>query len=161
LSQTEKILLIFSARTSNGTHFFKYTTLSNFYQEFKKHWAMWLSAGFFVIIFGLLSLGEFQNWSRLKGEIKENELKIHKLNIRAEQVSADIVSVSDPNYLEKEARLTLNLKQEGEEVFVVVGLDDITQEEDFTSVFSGPVEPKGKLWFNVKDWWDYFFTPSE
>lgn len=135
--------------------------MASFFQEFKKFWTLWIAASFFIVIFGFLAFGEFQRWFDLKSEIKEHEVKIQKLASKAEQASADIANVSDPNYLEKEARLTLNLKREGEEVFVVVGLDDITKEEDFSNVFSQPVENQDKFWFNIKSWWQYFFNPED
>ncbi len=132
--------------------------MSGFIKEFKKYWLVWSALGFFVVLFGYLVISEFQSWFSLRQELTKREVEIQKIAERAEDITQEIENVSDPMYLEKKARLTLNLKGEGEDVFVVLGLNSISQEENFDEVYERSVETQNKLWLNIKSWWNYFFN---
>lgn len=131
--------------------------MKNIFKEFKKFWLLWLILIFLVVLFGYLALGEFQRWYALRREIKEKEQEIEQLAQQTQEFSEELKGTGDPYLLEKEARQTLNLKREGEEVFVVLGLESVQEPEDFSEIYDMPLESENKLWFNVKSWWRYFF----
>ncbi len=132
--------------------------MKGFLKGFKKIWLTWAALGLLIILFAFLALSEFQRWFVLQKELKEREFEIQKINENTEQLSREIEEVSDPRFLEKEARAKLNLKAEGEEVFVVVGLENIQKEENFDEIFEHSVEIQRGMWLNVRNWWNYFFN---
>lgn len=131
--------------------------MKEFLKRFRQHWLFWSGLSFFIILFGYLALGEFRQWLSLKGELAGQEEEIQKTIERIEAASFEIKEVSDLNFLEKEARIRLNLKKEGEEVFIVVGLENIIKEEDFSEIYKKPIEEENKIWLNIKSWYKYFF----
>jgi cell division protein FtsB len=131
--------------------------MKGFLKGFKKIWLTWAALGLFIIFFAFLALSEFQRWFALQKELKEREFEIQKINENTEQLSQEIEEVSDPRFLEKEARAKLNLKAEGEKVFVVVGLESIQKEENFDEIFEHSVETQRGIWLNIRNWYRYFF----
>lgn len=135
--------------------------MKEFLKRFRQHgfasWRIWLGLSFFIILFSYLALGEFRQWFFLRGELADQEEEIQKTIERIEETSLEIKEVSNPNFLEKEARIRLNLKKEGEEVFIVVGLENIIKEEDFSEIYKKPIEEENKIWLNIKSWANYFF----
>lgn len=132
--------------------------MKGFLKGFKKVWLVWTALGFFIILFAFLAINEFTSWFALEKELKDREFKIQRVTAETEQLSQEIEEVSDPRFLEKEARAKLNLKAEGEEVFIVVGLESIQKKEDFDKIFERSVGPKKDTWLNVRNWWNYFFN---
>jgi len=116
---------------------------------------LWVLLVILVLIFGRLAWQEFSRWERLYREVQEQETEVAESMRRTQEISAEIERISSPEYIEEEARRTLNLKKEGEEVFVVVGVNEIRREEHF-GVEESPVETKNELWENIYAWWRYF-----
>ena len=112
---------------------------------------------FFILLFAGLAIGEFRGWYSLKKGLLERGEEINRTAKNIELVRQEIEQVNDPAFLEKEARAKLNLKREGEEVFVVIGLENIETPENFENVFAGEVESQNEIWLNIKSWWRYFF----
>lgn len=130
--------------------------MSSLYQN-KKLWAIWLILVVLVVLVGRAAFSEFQRWRTIQREINERERKIEEFTAGIEGLTEELETAADRARLEKEARRTLNLKREGEEVFVVVGIEAIERDEDFSGVFDDTVEAEGGVWFNIKKWWQYFF----
>ncbi len=131
--------------------------MKNIRETLKRHWLVWALLALIAVGFGWLAVGEFQRWWTIREEIVRTEGDIVRTEERIEELSGELALVTDPAYLEKEARHNLNLKREGEEVFAVVGLDAIKREEHFTLSDTSPVEEEPELWENIKSWWSFFF----
>lgn len=123
----------------------------------KRYWLIWLVLIAVVIFVGSMAVGEFQRWWELRGAIGETEEDIQETQENIEELHGELELVTDPAYLEKEARRTLNVKREGEEVFAVVGLSDAKQEENFSLGSTTTIESGNEVWENVKSWYYYFF----
>ncbi len=128
-----------------------------FFKALKKNWLTWLGLLLFIIFFSSLAFGDLKEWLVLKGEIREKEIEIKEVKKEVEDLSLELKRVSNEDYLEKEARAKLNLKKEGEEVFAVLGLENIEKEEDFSNVFEVLIEDSDYRWLNIKSWANYFF----
>ncbi len=128
-------------------------------QELKnrKLWGLWLLLVILIVFLGRSALSEFKRWRAISRELGEREQKIEETSADIKKLSVELENSSDSYRVEKEARQTLNLKREGEEVLVVVGLEEIERPEDFSGVFKEPVETEGGVWLNIKKWWHYFF----
>ena len=131
--------------------------MKSFLPTLKRYMLIWLVLILLIVGFGSLAVGEARRWWSLRQETHRAQSETEKIEERVKKLSNELELVTDPAYLEQEARRNLNVKREGEEVFVVVGLESIKQEEHFSLVSSEPVEEKGEVWENVKSWWAYFF----
>lgn len=132
--------------------------MSSFFKALRNNWGRWIIASVLVVFFGYLAASEFDRWYSLQREIDEREDEIVAAEEETQQLQARLERVSDPAFLEKEARRKLNVKGENEEVFVVVGLESISPPEDFSDVFERPHNKKeNDIFSNAKEWWRYFF----
>jgi len=124
----------------------------------KKKWLTW--AALVVAAFFLTSLAvqEFQRWDSLRSDIAETKEEIEETEKSVDELSGKLSLISDPEYLEKEARRTLNVKKTGEELYLVVGLDEIKKDENFEYEREGQVEQMGGVWDNIVAWWSFFFA---
>ena len=116
--------------------------------------------GSFVLVLALIFVLGITSKLMTKKRDVENEIK--KLQEQSEKISQEnadlallINYLNTDTYKERQAREQLNLKKEGEEVFVVVGVNEIRREEHF-GVEESPVETKNELWENIYAWWRYF-----
>lgn len=123
----------------------------------KKNWGVWLVLAVIIGFVGRAAFSEFQRWREIQRELGEREQEIERVTAGVEGLAQELETSVDPQRIEKEARRTLNLKREGEEVFVVVGVEALEREEDFRDVFDDTVEPERGVWLNIKKWWRYFF----
>ena len=132
--------------------------MRNFGSTLKWYWLIWIVLILLILGFGSLAFGEFRRWRALTEDIGQTEQEILQTKERVEELSGEISLVTDPAYLEKEARRTLNVKREGEEVFIVAGLDNIRKDEHFSLASAKEVEETVQVWENMKAWWKYFFN---
>ena len=123
-------------------------------KDIRRYGFIWGILLVFIVIFGALAVGEGRRWYALYREVKETEEESRSADARVAELSSDLQRLQSPEYLEREARAKLNVKKEGEEVFVIVGLEQLKKEEPFGK---GPIEERSKVWENVKSWYDYFF----
>jgi len=131
--------------------------MKKFTKTLKRYLLWWFILAIAIALFGSLAFGEIRHWLSLKGEIARTEESIEMIEESVGELSEELTLISDPAYLEKEARRNLNVKREGEEVLIVVGLDKVKQEEDFSLVQTVRIEREHYMWENIKSWWDYFF----
>jgi len=132
--------------------------LKSFFNKLKNYWLPWTLLGSFLVFFAFLALGEFKVWFGLKREVAREDAEIEKREERILELGEEIERLSSPDQLEKEARIKLNLKKEGEEVFQVVGLESISTLENFTEVFDVPPKNEAAIWLNLKSWFKYFLS---
>ena len=132
--------------------------MKKFIPILKRFWLIWLILGVLLIGFGSRATHEFQRWRALRGEIERTKNKITSTEERVAELQGKLTLVSDPAYLEREARQNLSVKREGEEVLVVVGLEDAKQDEHFMLPSESRVEEANEMWENVRSWFAYFFN---
>ncbi len=99
------------------------------------------------------------------GELLRNrdmQDEVDRLQSQADQLSAKNSELadfgkrmSDPQELERQARLKLNLRKPGEEVVVVNGISDSSQ--PVTGVVATALGQDGSGQSNPQKWWHYFF----
>jgi hypothetical protein len=123
----------------------------------KKTRTTWALLSVLIVVLGFLAYGEFRRWYGIYGEIERAEGEIVDTEQRINELSHELSLVADPQYAEKEVRQNLNVKRQGEEVLVVVGLNEAKREENFSLASPAVIEEGSEMWENVKDWWAYFF----
>ena len=114
----------------------------------------------FFIILALIAVAvsvgseSYQKY-QLTQEINKLKIEIEQLESKNEQLAGLMEYLKEEPYLEKEAKLKLNLKNPGEKVIILS--DELIQEqvvlEDKTE------ELTEKETANYWEWWQYFFSP--
>ncbi len=111
---------------------------------------------FFSVLLGVLLLivvGSLlvSNWrmtqrrQELNSQLESLQEQLQALEIKRQQLQAQISQTSEESYLEKEARETFNLKKPGEEVVTILPAEDEEgkgQEKGFW----------GEIWDKIKFW---------
>jgi cell division protein FtsB len=123
-------------------------------KDLRRYGLVWGVLLLFIVIFSALAVREGRQWWTLYRELHQVEDETSAVRNRTEELARSLRTLQSPEYLEREARARLNVKKEGEEVFVVVGLEQLKKEEQFGRA---PIEERSKVWENVKSWWRYFF----
>ncbi len=107
---------------------------------------------------------------QLTQEINQLKLEIERLEGRNNQLSDLMGYFKEEPYLEKEARLKLNLKKPGEKVIILSDKSDEqidsepligeseSQEGNPTPLIASLVQ-SSKVIANYWKWWEYFFKP--
>lgn len=126
------------------------------------------SSKIFLFFIGLaliwlgVSLGqESYRKYQLTKEINALKSEIEKIESNNEQLASLIEFFQQESYLEKEARLKLNLKQPGEKVVIVpqaeqeIVEETENQETAKQSLSKEPAEKRKES--NLWQWWEYFF----
>ncbi len=114
----------------------------------------------FILIALAISVGrESYRKAQLTKEIDRLELEIERLEGKKYQLSDLLESFKEDSYLEKEARLKLNLKKPGEKVVI---LPQAREEDSLVSTekeadFEAGELPSAKEESNWWKWWEYFF----
>lgn len=120
----------------------------------------------FILIALMISLGrESYRKYQLNKEIEGLRTDIEQLEGRNRQLADLTKYFEDESYLEKEARLKLNLKKPGEKVVILPSDSDIlgtsekkTSQEQVNrdkDESIGKIEETANYW----KWWEYFFAP--
>lgn len=115
---------------------------------------------FFIILIPIslaLFSGIFQNLYyrfNIQKDLNELNAEIANLNKQKEDLTKLIDYYKNQSNLEKEARVRLNLKKEGESVVII--LPQATSTNESGESISGSVENFENL-PNYKQWWYYFF----
>lgn len=113
---------------------------------------------FLVPILLALIVGIFQKlyWRyEVKGELDKLNAEIARLNKQKEGLNQLINYYKNESNLEKEARVRLNLKKEGEKVIIV--LPQATSTSGTGESIFGPDGVNLDNLPNYKQWWYYFF----
>jgi len=111
--------------------------------------------GLFVLI--LISIPLARNMSQryqVNGEINNLKKEIAELKGKNNDLQDFIKYLNSDSFIEEQARLKLNYKKEGEEVFV---LKDLDKEEENNYTYSKEPEFMKKRENNFYKWWKYFF----
>lgn len=110
---------------------------------------------FLIPIFLILVFGIFQNLYhryQVKKDLDRLNAEIISLNKQKEDLGKLLDYYNNPSNLEKEARVRLNYKKEGEKVVVI--LPTATSSGD--KIISAPSLNNENM-SNYKQWWYYFF----
>jgi len=112
---------------------------------------------FLIPILLALTVGIFQKLYyryEVKGDLDKLNTEIADLNKQKNDLSQLIDYYKNESNLEKEARVRLNLKKEGEKVVIILPQATSTGENSETiSQFSDDIRNLP----NYKQWWHYFF----
>lgn len=107
---------------------------------------------FLIIIFVLVivALGrESYRYFKINQEIRDLEKRIEALEISNEELSQMQDYFQSEEFLEKEARLKLNLTKPGESLIIVKKTEGLGGGEQETII--------AKEISNIQKWWEYFF----
>ena len=103
-----------------------------------------------VLILVIIALGrESYRYFRISQEIKNLEQKIAEIEKSNEELTKMEEYFQSEEFLEKEARLKLNLTKSGEKLIIVKQQENILEEKEKEIV--------AKEISNIQKWWDYFF----
>lgn len=95
---------------------------------------------------------------QLSKEINSLEKEINKLDGRNQQLSNLVEYFSEESFLEKEARLKLNLKKPGERVIIFSQKASGENGQNNGIETEGDTESRFENWWK---WWEYFFKTRE
>jgi len=114
----------------------------------------------FVIVLALITVAvnvgrESYRKYQLTQEINKLKTEIERLEGKNEQLANLMEYLKEEPYLEKEARLKLNLKKPGEKVIILSNKKQEQQQEEVLSDIPELTEENGDYW----KWWEYFFSP--
>ena len=112
---------------------------------------------FLIPILLALTVGIFQKLYyryEVKGDLDKLNTEIADLNKQKNDLSQLIDYYKNESNLEKEARVRLNLKKEGEKVVII--LPQATSTDKNSETISQSFDDIGNL-PNYKQWWYYFF----
>jgi cell division protein FtsB len=111
---------------------------------------------FLVIIFvlALIALGrESYRYFRVSQNIKNLEERIENLETKSEELSKMEGYFQSEEFLEKEARLKLNLTKPGEKLIIIKTPEDLEEGQEQEGVVAKEI-------FNIQKWWNYFFSKN-
>jgi cell division protein FtsB len=97
---------------------------------------------------------EYFRSRQIDAEIRSLKDEAQRLQVRNFQVSSLAASLKNGEYLEREARLKLGLRKEGEQVVVIRNSDP---KKPAPSTSGSAQEPS---WSNPKKWWTLFVDPK-
>ena len=111
---------------------------------------------FFSVLLGVLLLVVVgflivSNWrinqkrAEYQAQIEALQAELQALEIKRQQLQAQIFQTSEGEYLEEQARETFNLKKPGEEVVTVLPAEEETTGESEKGFW-------GKVWDKIKFW---------
>ena len=123
----------------------------------QRNWGLTLALLFLFGASGFFGLREFWRWHSLNADFKNANREIIQNTAAAEKFKQELADLGDPAFLEKEARTRLNLKKEGESVFIVVGENDFPPEDFLAAPARGEFDKTYNFWVNLKEWRQYFF----
>lgn len=97
---------------------------------------------------------EYLRSRQIDAEIRSLKEEADRLQVRNFQVSSLEASLQNGEYLEREARLKLGLRKEGEQVVV------LRKEEAPTASPAVQAAAQEPAWSNPKKWWTLFVDPK-
>ncbi len=113
-------------------------------RAFRSQWVALL--GILVMVWVLYQfIGVFQGAYDLEKEFSTAEVKKNLFEKRNQELTQSLQKFDNPEFLEREAKDRLNLKNPGEEVAVIVPEQQST---------SSPATGKG-FWGRIKDWFHF------
>lgn len=102
-----------------------------------------------ILILAMIAFGrEGYRYFKVSQEIRDLEKKIEELEKESEELIGMEKYFQSEDFLEKEARLKLNLIKPGEKLIVVKTPEDLEEKQQEKIV---------KQVSNIQLWWEYFF----
>jgi cell division protein FtsB len=108
-----------------------------------------------IFVLSIIALGrESYRYFGITQEVRDLEKRIEDLEVSNEELSKMEEYFQSDDFLEKEARLKLNLAKPAEKLIIIKQPESLEQEI---------VEEKkiAKEVSNLQKWWDYFFSIKE
>lgn len=103
-----------------------------------------------IIFFAALGIVKtFVKSQKIKAETAELQDKVVELKKENQDLASQKQYYSSPYFVEKEARLRLNMRKPGEKVVFIQHEDEINYKEQR--------KLNNEFLVNFLDWWDYFF----
>lgn len=103
-----------------------------------------------ILILVVIALGrESYRYFKISQEIKSLERRVEELEKSNEELSKMGEYFQSEEFLEKEARLKLNLARPGEKLIIVKMPEGLEEERQETVI--------AKEISNIQRWWEYFF----
>jgi cell division protein FtsL len=106
----------------------------------------------FITASGLVKI--FYKAQKIKAETAQLQAKIEEINLDNQNLASQKKYYSSPYFIEKEARLQLNLKKPGEQVVFIDYNPEILEKE-------ARLKNMNPLVINFLDWWAYFFNHAK
>lgn len=108
-----------------------------------------------IFVLSIIALGrESYRYFRITQEVRDLEKRIEDIETSNEELSKMEEYFQSDDFLEKEARLKLNLTKPAEKLIIIKqpeGLEqEVVEEEKIAEEIS-----------NLQKWWDYFFSIKE
>jgi cell division protein FtsB len=116
----------------------------------------WLVAALAVtaVLSGAGFVREYFRSRQIDAEIRSLKDEAQRLQVRNFQVSSLEASLQNGEYLEREARLKLGLRKDGEQVVVLRKNDAPTTSQPSATLAQDPG------WSNPRKWWTLFVDPK-
>lgn len=112
-----------------------------------------------VLIVLIVNIGqESYKKHQLVKEIDQLKLEVGKLEGSNGQLADLMEYLKQDAYLEKEARVKLNLKKPGEKVVIIPERENSSQEETEQALTQGQSSDSKDAGANYWKWWEYFFA---
>ncbi len=132
-------------------------------------WRFLFIVNMLVIVFFGLTIGrEYMRTYSIQKEIEQLQAQAESLTARNSSLSELQTAVQTASYIEREARLKLGLKKEGEQV-VVIQQQDVSNPDAVTETTVDSTDPLQYVLSqneeqpsvaNATKWWYYFFHKS-
>ncbi|MBI3573018.1 MAG: septum formation initiator family protein [Candidatus Kerfeldbacteria bacterium] len=119
-------------------------------------WAVVIS-GALLLVFSVAIVREVLNWHQIHQQVSRLRQQISVESRRQKQLQDLIHYLQSPTFQEREARLDLGLKKNGERVIVVPATNDsLSSNPSISSADQTSTAPVK----SVDRWWGYFFGPT-
>ena len=114
-----------------------------------------------VLLIGYPLVKKINQQIMLNREIEELSEEMERINNKNKKLEEIVGYLESASFVEKEARLNLDLRKPGEKVVVVKDKTSLDEENEIESVYmieglDKAVEPTEKI--NPQKWWSYFFN---
>ena len=136
----------------------QHNSIQNFVKKIISSKIFIFAASFILIALAISVIRESYHKAKLAEEIEGLKSEVERLEGRNQQLSSLLGYFKEDTYLEKEARLKLNLKKPGEKVVILPQSQSseysiLNETENNEAKESSSVNGKDNWW----KWWEYFF----
>ncbi|MFH1326013.1 MAG: septum formation initiator family protein [Candidatus Falkowbacteria bacterium] len=116
-----------------------------------------------VLLIGYPLVKKINQQIMLNREIEELSEEMERINNKNKKLEEIVGYLESASFVEKEARLNLDLRKPGEKVVVVKDKTSLDEENEIESVYmieglDKAVEQTEKI--NPQKWWSYFFNET-
>ncbi|HNU96070.1 MAG TPA: septum formation initiator family protein [Candidatus Magasanikbacteria bacterium] len=121
-----------------------------FKKVFYSYWFLFVMLGIFTVVSVAFTRSFYQDY-QVKKEIERLKKEFSVLETKKLRSLELLSYFQSDEFLEKRARLEMNLSKPGEQVAVIKGLNEETDGQTENNVIKSNLP-------NYKKWWNYFFN---